>query len=732
MRLAVALIALIISLVTALVVFQKNPKSATNVYFALLVSLIGVYPVFNYLAINAATSEDALFWAKMILVVSIPEGSLLLFFAKVFPDVKFIFNKRLQLFLLAWVLLDIVLATQGLIFEKVNVVNGVVNIQPGKLVPAFGLLHVSTIIAGLMVLLRKYRRARGSAHKQLAFIFYGTLISFSLTFLITFVLPLLLKSTILLAISPLFLALAVVAVAYAIIRHSLFDIRAAIARSVGFVLSLGFIGLLYGAAAFSVLTVMSSNSLSSASERGVYIGLALLTAFVYPYAKSFFERITTKLFFKDVYDTQDFLNELNEVLVQKIVLEPLLTSSAKIISENLKSSHVSFTIRKTAYSPVRIIGDNVKLMANDHDLLNEYAADITHKVIVRELLEDEGRAAARFLAKKDIDILVRLVPNLDYPIEGVGYLALGPKRNGEPYSSKDQEILEIIANELVIAIENGLRFEEIDAFNSTLQDKIDIATLQLKRTNEKLKALDETKDEFISMASHQLRTPLTSVKGYVSMVLEGDAGELNPTQRKLLEQSFASSQRMVYLIADLLNLSRLRTGKFVIEAKPTNLAEVIESEVDQLKASAAGRNLTLTYEKPKVFSSLMLDETKIRQVIMNFADNAIYYTPSGGKINIQLRETKDSVEFTVNDNGIGIPADEQHHLFNKFYRAKNAQKARPDGTGLGLFMAKKVIIAQGGAIVFHSKEGKGSTFGFTFSKQKLKVAEPVQPRLAKT
>jgi signal transduction histidine kinase len=216
------------------------------------------------------------------------------------------------------------------------------------------------------------------------------------------------------------------------------------------------------------------------------------------------------------------------------------------------------------------------------------------------------------------------------------------------------------------------------------------------------------------------------------MVLEGDAGELNPTQRKLLEQSFASSQRMVYLIADLLNLSRLRTGKFVIEAKPTNLAEVIESEVDQLKASAAGRNLTLTYEKPKVFSSLMLDETKIRQVIMNFADNAIYYTPSGGKINIQLRETKDSVEFTVNDNGIGIPADEQHHLFNKFYRAKNAQKARPDGTGLGLFMAKKVIIAQGGAIVFHSKEGKGSTFGFTFSKQKLKVVEPVHPELAKT
>lgn len=725
MRLAIALIALTISLITALVVFQKNPRSATNVYFALLVSLIGVYPVFNYLSISAESSEAALFWAKMILVVSIPQGTLLLFFAKVFPEAKFFFNKRLQLFLIAWVLLDIVLASKGLIFEKVQIVDGVVNIQPGKLIPAFGLLHASTIIAGLTVLFMKYRKAKGNAHKQLAFVFFGILISFSLTFLITFILPLLLKSTFLLAISPLFLALAVVAVAYAIIRHSLFDIRSAIARSVGFVLSLGFIGLLYGLAAFGLLSVWDSSTLSTIDERGVYIGLALGTAFIYPYAKTFFEKVTTKLFFKDVYDTQDFLNELNQVLVQRIVLSPLLTSSSKIISDNLKSSHVTFTVRKTAYFPVRILGENVKLTANDHDLLNEYTAHITHKVIVRELLENEiqSHTTTRFLAKKDIDVLVRLVPNLDYPVEGVGYLALGPKRNGEPYSKKDLEVLEIIANELVIAIENGLRFEEIDAFNSTLQDKIDTATLQLKKTNDKLKALDETKDEFISMASHQLRTPLTSVKGYVSMVLEGDAGELNPTQRKLLEQSFASSQRMVYLIADLLNLSRLRTGKFIIEAKPTNLADVIESEVDQLKASAAGRNLTLTYEKPDSFPTLMIDETKIRQVIMNFADNAIYYTPSGGKIDITLKDTKNSVEFTVNDNGMGIPSDEQHHLFNKFYRAKNAQKARPDGTGLGLFMAKKVIIAQGGAIIFKSKEGKGSTFGFTFSKQKLKVPE---------
>ena len=101
---------------------------------------------------------------------------------------------------------------------------------------------------------------------------------------------------------------------------------------------------------------------------------------------------------------------------------------------------------------------------------------------------------------------------------------------------------------------------------------------------------------------------------------------------------------------------------------------------------------------------------------MNFVDNAIYYTPSGGKIKLELNADRRNVYFMVKDNGLGVPKDEQSHLFTKFYRAKNAQKARPDGTGLGLFMAKKVINEQGGTLLFESTEGKGSTFGFKFSR----------------
>jgi signal transduction histidine kinase len=294
----------------------------------------------------------------------------------------------------------------------------------------------------------------------------------------------------------------------------------------------------------------------------------------------------------------------------------------------------------------------------------------------------------------------------------VGLLVAGFPQTPESLEATDTRLLERLSESIGVALDNKLLFEENQH-----------VLRQLRDTNEKLQELDQTKDDFISMASHQLRTPLTSVKGYISMVLEGDAGKITHMQREMLGQAFFSSQRMVYLIADLLNVSRLKTGKFIIDAAPVNLAEVVEEELGQLEEIAASRSLTLTYDKPKRFPLLMLDETKTRQVIMNFVDNAIYYTPANGHIHVQLTDKESTIELKVIDDGIGVPKSEQPHLFTKFYRAGNARKARPDGTGLGLFMAKKVVIAQGGSIIFKSQENKGSTFGFLFSKHKLAVKD---------
>lgn len=297
----------------------------------------------------------------------------------------------------------------------------------------------------------------------------------------------------------------------------------------------------------------------------------------------------------------------------------------------------------------------------------------------------------------------------------VGLLVVGFKEPVSDITQKDTAIVDRVCESIGVALDNKLLFEENQ-----------YVLKQLRDSNERLRELDEAKDDFISMASHQLRTPLTSIKGYISMMIDGDAGKITPTQKQLLEQAYFSSQRMVYLIADLLNVSRLKTHKFLIDAKPVDIAKVVDEEVDQLKAIAKSHNLSLEYQKPDTKTGkieLMIDETKTRQIIMNFIDNAIYYTPPGGHITIKLLDKPSTIELRVEDDGMGVPKSEQPHLFTKFYRAGNARKARPDGTGLGLFMAKKVIVAQHGSIIFESHENKGSTFGFVFSKHKLAVPQ---------
>jgi signal transduction histidine kinase len=459
----------------------------------------------------------------------------------------------------------------------------------------------------------------------------------------------------------------------------------------------------------------------SGKQQFAYAVLAASLAFTFHPVRRFFERETNKLFYRDAYEPSVFIDELNRTLVANIELEPMLKAAANVIQSNLKTEFVVFGVLD-ARERQRVIGTvNRQYSREDIAAVRGMTPNLKNRVVVTDAQYYASRQdkLTSILNRNNIAVLARLVPDGRLDEQAVGYLLLGNKKSGNPFTGGDVKIIEIVVNEMVISIQNALRFQEIEKFNETLQQKIDDATRKLRRANDKLRKLNETKDDFISMASHQLRTPLTSVKGYVSMVLDGDAGKITRLQRRLLNQSFVSSQRMVYLISDLLNVSRLKTGKFLIEPGRCNLAKVVQEEVDQLVETAKSRHLDLVYNRPEHFPVLMLDETKLRQVLMNFLDNAVYYTPAGGHIEVHLVDKPQSIEFTVVDDGIGVPRHEQHHLFTKFFRALNAKRARPDGTGLGLFMAKKVIIAQGGAVIFKSQEGKGSTFGFTFAKAHL-------------
>ncbi len=510
-------------------------------------------------------------------------------------------------------------------------------------------------------------------------------------------------------------------VVYAIAKHKLFDFRRTVARALAYVIALAALALIYSLVLFVLSGTLFNEQNISLSHRLFFIFYTLFSAVTFQPIKRFFDRITNKIFYRDAYDPEVFLKELNSELVTNIELEVLLRRTCTTIQETLKCEACFVITRKTDNMPPRVFSSNNKVVNNaDLHFFGSELQRLGDRLIVADNVDESDTDLKAALATNNIAVIVPISSGSSVNHKrAMAYLGLGPKKSGNMYGKEDLRIIQIVSDELVIAIQNALRFEEIQGFAATLQAKVNEATAELKAANLKLKALDASKDEFISMASHQLRTPLTSVKGYLSMVLDGDAGKLTDMQQKLLSQAFTSSQRMVYLIADLLNVSRLRTGKFIVERKATNLAQVVEGEIGQLTEAARVRSLSLAYDKPAKFPDLMLDETKIRQVIMNFVDNAIYYTPKGGHITVKLEDKPNSIEFTVTDDGMGVPKAEQHELFNKFYRAGNARKARPDGTGLGLFMAKKVIIAQGGSLIFSSQEGRGSTFGFTFAKAKL-------------
>jgi signal transduction histidine kinase len=504
----------------------------------------------------------------------------------------------------------------------------------------------------------------------------------------------------------LFGAFAIAGVSYSVVRHGLFDIRLAVVRSVTYTLVLITLGGLYVAIAFLSSTVLN-NSAFSINQTFSGVVVSLLLAFLFQPIKRFFDRVTNRIFYKDNYNTDDFFAKLNKTLSTTTDLRGLLERVAYEIGTILKAEQAFFFIFTNSEGNYISAGTEGHRLLPKHDaVLFEQKTKGEADVFVASMFDDND-PVRRMMVSHRIELVLPLIQ--DDAV--IGYLCLGDHKTSN-YTNRDIKALNTISDELIIAIQNALAVHEIRELNASLQQKIANATKELRSSNAVLRRLDEIKDEFISMASHQLRTPLTSVKGYISMVIEGDVGKITPSQKQLLEQAFMSSENMVHLINDFLNVSRLQSGKFVIDKTDVDLSKLVEEEMNGLRPNATARGMKLVYKKPNKFPIVQIDEGKFRQVVMNFADNAIYYSHENSSIIVSLGVEGNEIVFTVKDTGIGVPKAEQDKLFAKFYRAANAKVQRPDGTGVGIFLAKKVVDAHGGTIIFDSVEGKGSTFGF--------------------
>ncbi len=225
-----------------------------------------------------------------------------------------------------------------------------------------------------------------------------------------------------------------------------------------------------------------------------------------------------------------------------------------------------------------------------------------------------------------------------------------------------------------------------------------------------MKEIDKAKTEFVSLASHQLRTPLTSISWFTEMLLGHEVGELNAKQRDYLREVYTQNRRMIGLVDDLLNSSRIDMGTLAIEPKPTDLADVCESVIKELDPLIRERKMNVEKKYEQGMPSVEVDPELVRIVFQNLLSNAVKYTPAEGKVSVAISCSGRSVAIEIADNGYGIPKKQQSKIFTKMFRADNIRDKETDGTGLGLYIVKAIVKESGGKIEFESEENVGTTF----------------------
>lgn len=703
-----------INLLLGMLVLLRDRRRLYARMFALMSVLIGVWIVANYLTnhytanLMTANIANKLAYASGFSVVVCG-----LIFSYSFPVRRRVPTKEIVL-LAVPSLLIIILSFTDLIAGEVGVAEGVLTYSnpPFLWLYAIGFIGLIAVIARNLLTIPK--KEGSIKRKQAHFVLIAFSSSALLGLFVNVILPLFAANWDVTRFGPLVTIILVGTIAYTIVKHGLFDIRLAVVRGMAYALSLLTLAGMYYLVAYAISQVFLRDQGATISQSPLSIFLALLLAFIFQPIKNFFDQLTNRIFYRSNYSIDDFIFRISRKLAASNDLKSLLEQAATDIADMLHVERAFFVVH---YEKDRSISsgmpgyDHVK--NEDIKKINAYFETTHTEMILPENMAEKGG-----VRKLLLDYKIRLVLPLWQADMLVGYLFLGDKLTGS-YVQRDFKALRTVRDELIIAIQNAFSVQEVKDINATLQQRIQDATKELRASNAQLQRLDEAKDEFVSMASHQLRTPLTSVKGYISMVLEGDAGKITAMQRQLLGEAFTSSERMVHLINDFLNVSRLQTGKFMIEARAADLSKIVAQEVESLQTTAGAHDLRLRFRPPSRFPLLYLDEGKIRQVLMNFIDNAIYYSHEDTTITVELSVVDGFAVVEVHDTGIGVPASEQPHLFSKFFRATNARKQRPDGTGVGLFLAKKVVDAHGGGIIFRSVEGEGSTFGFRLPIKKL-------------
>ncbi|MBD3259457.1 GAF domain-containing protein [Candidatus Woesearchaeota archaeon] len=314
----------------------------------------------------------------------------------------------------------------------------------------------------------------------------------------------------------------------------------------------------------------------------------------------------------------------------------------------------------------------------------------------------------------------------------IGLLTVDNKDKSLFLSENDMKVLQLFASDVALAINRALLIDRLNTFNQRLKNQIKKATIDLRAKNIRLKEVDKMKTELLSLVSHELRTPLTSIKGYSSLLLSDKFGILKNEQREGLEVINLESDRLKDVINDVIELSKLVSGKEQLILEPADVNEVIKSSINLLKKEANTKNIEIHF-KPKKCKKLVIDVDKIKHALYHLISNAIKYNKPGGSVSILINDNPYFMQISVRDTGIGIERKNIDRIFEKFSQLEEHMTRGGTGTGVGLSIVKEIVDLHTGDIWVRSVPGKSSTFSFTIPRN-IKVTKKSQDEyeLAKT
>lgn len=369
-----------------------------------------------------------------------------------------------------------------------------------------------------------------------------------------------------------------------------------------------------------------------------------------------------------------------------------------------------------------MIDENVKPLENERETAEERAKTEAVFTSIGDgaIATDEfgkitrvNPAALKILGYKEHEVLGEWFPNVIKTVD----------IDGSPISLIDRPITrafltgQTVSEKAYFRNKKGNRIPIAVTVSPIIYKNRPIGAIEVFRDISVEYEIDRMKSEFISLASHQLRTPLSAIKTYTHMLMDGYMGEINEEQKRSLSTIVGASNRMNELISTLLNITRIESGSISVQPKVLSLHKLTEEALKELEHTAKSREIVLKQTGGTDSFNVQTDALIAKEIISNLASNAIKYTPDGGSVTVKLTNRTNSVVVSVTDTGLGIPKSAHDQIFTKFFRAPNVVKLETSGTGLGLYLVKGLADRLGGKVWFESIEKKGSTFYLSLPKE---------------